>query len=282
MADVKTNAFMLSSATLMIAPAFEEDVFALTPAAHSVGMVRDVAVPVESSQIELRNGIAQVLVDSKRTNVTASINATVMEFSASNLLYASSLIGSGPVAVKRGELTTKAEGEDESLVLKSNPVPGDSGSAITAIGDIPSGSTILIQRPGSENDYVFPTKSSGAATNGTGSYTVPIAGNYAIPTGMEFPVGSLVWIVTPVAVGSVDADDLYGVKITGTLSNFSKPVTAVFPKVRMVQGFNLSYTESEYGGMPWNMQPLLLSLPEATGRLADIGTRAPGTVYVGA
>jgi hypothetical protein len=283
-ADVKTNAFMLSSATLMIAPAFTTDVFSLTPADHSVGLVRDIAIPVESSQIELKNGIAQVIVDSKRSNVTTSISATIYEFSAQNLLYASGLYGSGPVQVKRGVLKTSVTGGPSatSLVINSDPVPGDADSAITAIGNIPSGSTILIQRVGGEQDYVFPTKSTANATAATDDYTVTIAAPYNIPTGMSFPAGSRVWIVTPIAVGSVDADDLYGVKITGTLSNYDRPVTAVFPKVRMTKGFNLSFTETEYGGMPWEMQPLLLSLTEASGRLADVGTRAPGRVFVGA
>lgn len=284
MADVKTNAFMLSSATLMIAPAFTTDVFTLTPGLHSVGLVRDIAIPVESSQIELKNGIAQVVVDSKRTGVTTSISATIFEFSASNLLYASGLVGSGPVAVKRGTLKTSVTGGagPTTLVVNSDPVPGDAGSAITVIGDIPSGSTILLQRVNGEQDYVFPTKTTAAATNSGADYTLTLGTPYHIPTGMSFPAGTRVWIVTPIAIGSVDADDLYGVKVTGTLSNYDRPVTAVFPKVRMTKGFNLSFTETEYGGMPWEMQPLLLSLTEASGRLADIGARAPGKVYVGA
>jgi hypothetical protein len=98
---------------------------------------------------------------------------------------------------------------------------------------------------------------------------------------MSFPIGSRVWVVTPVAVASMDADQLFGVKIVGTLSNYDRPVTAVFPKVRMSKGFNLSFQESEYGSMPWEMSPLLLSAAEATNRLAEIGTRAPGKVYVG-
>lgn len=282
MADVKNNAFMLSSATLMLAPAFTTDVFSLTPTDHSVGMVRDIAIPVEASQIELRNGISQVIVDSKRTNVSVSLSATIYEFSAKNLLYAASLYGSGPVQVKRGTLKTSVTGGGgaTSLVINSDPIPGETDSAITAIGDIPSGATLLIARTGAESDYVFPTKTTAATTVSGSDYTATIASPYNIPTGMSFPAGSRVWVITPIEVGSIDATDLYGVKVTGTLSNFEKPVTVVFPKVRMTQGFNLSFTETEYGGMPWQMQPLLLTSTEASGRLADIGTRAPGKVYV--
>lgn len=283
MADIKSNAFMLSSATLMIAPSFTTDVFSLTPATHGVGMVRDIAIPVEGSQIELKNGIAQVIVDSKRTGVATSISATIFEYSAQNLLYASALYGGGPVQVKRGLLKNAVTGGAgaTTIVVNSDPIPGETASAITAIGDIPSGSTILIQRVGGQQDYVFPTKTTGATTVTTGDYTVTVASPYNIPTGMSFPAGSRVWIVTPIAIGSLDADDLYGIKITGTLSNFDRPVTAVFPKVRMIKGFNLSFTESDYGSMSWELQPLLLSGTEATSRLADVGTKAPGLVYIG-
>jgi hypothetical protein len=278
-ADVQKNAFMLSSATLMVAPAFTTDVFALTPALHSVGMAREIAVAVDSSLIELKNGIAQALVDSRRTNVSASLSATIYEMSAQNIMRSLALSGS-PVQVKRGVLASAANAAAVSLSVTSDPIPGDANSAITVLGDIPAGSTILIQRVGSETDYVFPTMSSGATT-GTGPFAIPIAAPYVIPAGMSFPAGSRVWIVSPQKIANMDSDDLFGVKITGTLSNYDRPVTAVFPKVRMVKGFNLSYSETDYGSMPWEMAPMIMSVSEATGRLTEIGTRAPGMVYVG-
>lgn len=280
MADVKKNAFMLSSATLMMAPAFVTDVYALTPDAHSVGMIREVAVPLESSLIELKNGVAQATVDSKRTNIQPTISGTVFEFTAQNVMR-SLAMGGLAAAMKRGELDTLAAGDAETLSMISSPVPGEATSAITALGDIPVGSTLLIQRPGGESDYVFPTKSTGAAT-GTGPFEVPIADDYAIPADMSFPVGSKVWVVPAVHVGDIAADDLFCVKITGTLSNYDRPVTVVFPKVKISKGFNLQFTETDYGGMPWEMMPLLMAASEATGRLADIGTKAFGDIYIGA
>lgn len=284
MATPISNAFMLSSATLMLAPAFTNDVFALQPTANGVGMVRDIAIPVEASQVELRNGIAQTIVDTTRTNVSVGISATIYEFTAKNLMYANSLLGSGPVQVRRGVLKTALTGGAGaiSVVVNSDPVPGDAASALTLAADIPSGSTILIQRVNGEQDYVFPTKSTGVTVLTTGDFAIPIAAPYNIPTGMSFAPGARVWIVSPISIGSIDADDLYCMKITGTLSNYDRPVTAVFPKVMITKGFNLSFSETEYGGMPWEMQPMLLTTTEATGRLADVGTRAPGLVYVGA
>ena len=280
MADVQKSAFSLSSATIMIGKAFTDDVFSLTPAVNSVGMVSEVAVGLDSQITELLNGVQQVTVDAKRTGVSGSITGNVYEMTAQNFLRATALNSTFTQPVKRGTLSAIAAAAAVSLSINSDPIPGEATSAITAIGDIPSGSTLLLQRVGGETDYVFPTKSTGAAS-GTGPYTVPIAAPQAIPTGMSFPIGTRVYVVNAVGVANMDADDLFCVKIAGTLSQFDRPVVYVAPKVRMVRGFQLSFNETSYGSMPWEMKPLMLSATEATGRLAEIGTRQTGLLYVG-
>ena len=281
MATPRSSSFMLSSATIMMAPAFTTSVFELQPSLHSLGMSRDVAVKVDSSLIELKNGIAQTTVDARRTGVSASISATLYEMTAANMQRALALASATAPVVKRGVLSSAAAAAAVSISVNSDPVPGDSNTAITAVGDIPSGSTILIQRINGEQDYVFPTTSTGVAT-GTGPYSIPIASTSAIPSGMSFAAGSHVWILSPISIASSTADDLFGVKITGTLSNYDRPVTVLFPKVRISKGFQLQYTETDYGSMPLEMTPFIMSSSEATGRLAEIGTTAPGILYVGA
>jgi hypothetical protein len=279
MADVQKSAFSLTSATIMMAPAFTTDVFSLIPATHSVGVAQEVTVGVDSSLIELLSGVAQVTIDAKRTGVATSISGNVFEMTAQNFLRSQGMNGTA-VQVKRGVLAAPAAAAAVSLSITSDPIPGEAASAITAIGDIPSGSTLLIQRRDG-TDYVFPTVSSGAAT-GAGPYAVPIAGSYAIPAGMSFVAGDRVWVVHPVPVGDMDADDLFCLKITGTLSNYDRPMTYIAPKVRVVKGFQLSYSETQYSSMPWEFKPLLMSAAEAAGRLAEVGTRKTGRLYVGA
>jgi hypothetical protein len=207
------------------------------------------------------------------------ISGTIREFTAQNVMRAMALNGNAIVS-KRGKLSAEAAAGAVSLSIVADTVPGDSSTAIAgSAGAIPAGATLVIQRPDGETDYVFPTRSSGASTFSGGTHTVAIAGDFDIPAGMSFPVGSKVWILNEIQVGG-DQNDLFAVKITGTLSNFDKPVVFVAPKVSVMRGFNLSFTETEYGGMPWEMRPLLLSASEATGRLAEIGTKAPGRVYI--
>jgi hypothetical protein len=280
MADVQKSAFSLSSATIMIGKAFVDDVFSLTPSVHSVGVAQEVSVGVDSSILELLSGVAQVTIDAKRTGVSTSISGNVYEMTAQNFLRSQG-INTTALQVKRGVLSAAAAASAVSLSITSDPIPGETASAITATTDIPSGSTLLIQRVGGEQDYIFPTISSGAAT-GAGPYAVPIAAPYAIPAGMSFAIGARVWIVSPVPVGDMDADDLFCLKITGILSNYDRPMTYIAPKVRVVKGFQLNYSETQYSSMPWEFKPLLMSGSEASLRLAEVGTRRTGRLYVGA
>lgn len=275
---VKKNAFMLSSATLMLSKFGDTPVFDLTPKDHSVGLAQEIAVNLDSSSIDLTAGVAQAIVDTTRTNVQAMISGSIREYTAENLLRAQGMAGAVTPA-RRGKLTVAAEAGAVSLSIASDPVPGDAASAITSgAGTIPAGATLLIQHP-DDTSLVFPTRASGASTEATGTHTVAIADAFAIPTGMSFPVGSTVWILTEMAIGDIGQDDYFSVKIVGTLANFNKPVAAVFPKVKIQRGFNLSFTETEYGAMPWEMRPLLLAASEISGRLGEIGTKAPGRLY---
>lgn len=273
----KQNAFMLSDAALMLCKFGDTPVFDLTPADHGVGLAKEIACVIDSSNIDLTAGIAQALVDSKKTNVQSSITGTVMEYSAENLLRAQGF-ASGAVQPLRGKLSAEAAGGATSLSIVDDPIPGDAASTLgTTAGAIAAGDTVLIQHP-TIPELVFPAIAKTASTFATGTHTVAIT-DTAIPTGMTFPADSKVWRLSSFSAGSVDQGDMFSVKIVGTLANFNRPVVYIAPKVQITKGFNLSFTTTEYGGMPWEMRALLLSASEATGRLAEVGTRAPARLY---
>jgi hypothetical protein len=275
---VKKNAFMLSSAVLMLDKFGNTPVFDLTPDDHSVGLSEQIAVVIDGSNLDLTAGISQVVVDSKRTNVQSSITGSVREYSAENFLRAQGL-ASAPIQPLRGKLSAAAAGGAVSLTIQSDPIPGEAASALpAAAAAIPAGATLLIQHPDTP-ELVFPTRSSAVSTYAAPDHTVAIADPYDIPAGMTFPIGSSVWVVTEMEAGSMDQGDLFSVKIVGTLANFNRPVVYIAPKVQITKGFNLSFSEKEYGAMPWEMRPLLLASSEATGRLAEVGTKAPGRLY---
>ena len=275
MAAVKNNAFLLGEATLMIAPFGSVPVFELTPDDHGVGMVKNVSLSQESDQVELRKGIQQHLVDSKKSNVRTSLSAEVYEFTPQNLFYSQS-INATAVPPKRGILKSAAAGATATIVVNSDPMPGVADSAITAAEDIPQGATILIQRPGAENDYTLPVRVTAATVEATGDFTVTAA----IPAGMSFPAGSRVWVVNEVPVASTAEQDFFSIKATAVMSNNERPLNLVFPKVKITRGFQISFDETGYGNLPFEFTPYFLTQSEVSGRLTEIGTAQMGTSYV--
>ena len=276
-ADTKTNAYLLGNATLMMTP-FGNDPFVLTPATDSIGMVKNIAMNVESDTIELRNGIQQILVDSQKSNVRTTLSAEVYEFSAKNLLLGLSF-NRAVTPPKRGKLKTAIAGgsAQTSIVINTNPLPGDPTSGISAVGDVPVGATILIQRANGEDDYVFPVRVTAATTVATSDYTVTVA----VPQGISFAAGDTVWVVNEVPLGDQGDQDFFSLKIAGTLSNYDKPVVMIIPKVKITRGFQINFSETDYGNMPFEFTPYYLNATEAAqGRMAEIGTKRTGYTYI--
>lgn len=274
MPAVKNNAFLIGEATLMIAPYGSASVFELTPDAHSVGMVRNVQLTQESDQVELRKGIQQHLVDSKKSNVRTSLTSEVYEYTPQNILYSLSMSQTA-TAPKRGKLKTAVNGAATTITVNSDPIPGLDSSAITAVGDIPNGATVLIQVQGSGNDYVLPVRVTAATTVVGSDYTVTVA----VPAGMSFAAGSRVWVVNEIPVASTAEQDFFSVKVSATMSNNERPLTLVLPKVKISKGFTLNFDEGNYGNMPFEFMPYFLAQSEISGRLAEVGTNQMGILY---
>lgn len=274
--DFKTSAFMLGDATIMLQP-FDtmKDPFAMTPVDNSIGMTEGVTATMEGDELELKHGVLQNLIDSKRTNVRASLNCEVFEYTAQNLFYGAGLARTA-TPVKRGKLKNAVTGAVTTIVIQSDPIPNEASSAISAAGDIPSGATILIQRSGDATDYVYPVRVTAATTVATGDYTVTCA----IPTGVSFAAGDRVWVVNEIPIADEGDQSFFSLKLAGRLANNDRPIALLFPKVKITKGFNLSFDAGNYGNMPFEFRPYKLSVSEAaTGRYAEIGTGRMGMAY---
>lgn len=260
MADVQKDKFVIGNATVMLAP-ITEDVFTLVPDTHSVGMVKSVSMEEQSDQIALRNGIRQLTVDTVKSNVNMLITFEGYEFDAKNLTYALGMTGA-TVQRLRGSLDTAVVATDTSLSLVSDPLPNDANSLIDANSDIPDGATLVIQRA-DEPDYVYVTKAT-AATTGVGPFVVTVD---AIPAGISFSIGDYVWVVNEIEAGSFDDDEFFCAKIVGYLSSNQEPITVIIPKLKITRGFNLSFSETDYSNLPFELSPIVMSKSEATGKL---------------
>lgn len=275
MADVKDNKFVIGNATVMLAP-FTEDVFALNPDDHSVGMVKAVSITQESDQIPLKNGITQNTVESMKSNVTMTTTFEGYEFSAQNLMHA---LGLQNTVVKRlrGQLGTAVAAAGTTLSIISYPVPGDVASVIDDVGDIPLGATLLLQKADAP-DNVYPVKTT-ALTTGTDPYTATIE---ALPTGVSFEIGDTVWVMNELETGSTEQDEYFCAKIVGRMSANDEPIVVVIPKLKVARGFNLSFSETDYSNMPFELTPMIMTQTEVAGnaKLAPF-TKMIGKTYIG-
>lgn len=260
MADVKDPKFVIGNATVMLGT-YSENAFGLTPDLHSVGMVKAVTMEQQADQITLRNGVQQITVDSQKSNVNLTTTFEGYEFSARNLMYALGLQGT-VVKRLRGSITAAVLAGATTMTVASDPVPGEPLSLIDAVGDIPVGATLLVQKA-TQPDNVIPLKVT-ATTTGTGPYVVTFGTSK--PTGITFEIGDKVWIVNEIDAGSTLQDQYFSAKIVGTLSANNEPIVVVMPKVRISRGFNLSFSETDYSNLPFELTPFILSSSEVTAR----------------
>ena len=199
------------------------------------------------------------------------------EFSAQNLYRALGYANNAVIQRRRGRLTANVASGATTISVESFPLPGDANSGISAIGNVPNGSTILIQKA-DQPDFVFPVRTT-AAASGSGPYSLTVS----IPTGVSFSTGDIVWVVNELDVGStVSQGDFFCMKIAGTLSAYNVPLVIVFPKVKITKGFNLNFSETDYSNLPFEISPYFLAASEVTGRLAEIGTNINARAYIGA
>lgn len=261
MADVKNPKFVIGNATVMIAP-YAEDVFALNPDDHSVGMVKSVTMEQQADQIMLKNGIQQLTVDTQKSNVNMTTTFEGYEFSAQNLTYALGIAGA-TVKRLRGSLFAEALSGATTLTVASNPIAGDTESSIDAIGDIPTGATLLLQNP-DQPDEVYPVRVTAESVDAAPNYTVTVD---AIP--VDAAAGWTVWVVNEVAAGSFEQDDYFCAKIVGKLSANDEPIVLVIPKLKITRGFNLTFSETDYSNLPFELSPIVMTKSEETSRLVD-------------
>lgn len=77
----------------------------------------------------------------------------------------------------------------------------------------------------------------------------------AIPEGFAFGAGDRVHKANLIPVGSAESQPTLAAKIVGILPEDHKPVTIIIPKLRITNGFNLSFQTDQYGNMPYEFTP---------------------------
>jgi hypothetical protein len=233
--EAKTNAFMLGTATVMLGD--RVDLFDLTPANHSIGLVKNFNLTVDQSYTDLGQGLTNQTVFSVKTGSKIMATMEAYEYTGKNLTYALGMEGfNADVAITA------------SSSIIDTPSPTATGFTMTAAlvdalnpaGDLVVGDYIKIQT--GNNDQVLVRKVA-TITGAALTFVDPLP---AIPA-----EGATVSKMNVIPLGSSTAceDTFVAAKIVGTLADCSE-VVLLLPKVKVTKGFNMAFNSNDFQNLP--------------------------------
>lgn len=225
----KTNAFMLGTATVMLGAM--SDLYDLNPSDNSIGLVKNFTLSSEPSFTELTQGVQNTVVDSTITGNPVRAQMEAYEYTAKNFAYALGLEGAPAMTNAGNTAQTTTSGAVTATSPAAVIVP------VVSATDITPGKFLMIQID-NEDHFIIRKVVSVASLNVTVDKGLP-----AIPSGAK------VRVVADLGIGSKNDQPYYAAQVNGKLSN-GDPITILLPKVRIVRGFNLAFTTSDYGNMP--------------------------------
>lgn len=243
--EAKSSDFLLSTATVMIGPSSK--VMELTPALHSVGLVKNVQASSEPQYTELTQGVEALVVASVQTGSQSKISAEVYEYTARNLAYACGVDATG----------TNFDPSTDSMTL-ATALTGASASATIALGTgggakFSPGDWGVIQDT-SVGDRLHVFRVGSISTD-----TLTLAAGYSVPVGQAYtPQTTTIYKVRALDVGPKTAQPTFGCKMVGILPNSGEPVTLIFPKVKVTKGLSLAFQTDNWQNLPFEMTPYAL------------------------
>ena len=240
--EAQSSKFLLSDATIMVGP--RADVFDLVPASHSLGLVKSVRAEVTHGFTELTQGLVNSVVYSVNTSIEPMIAGEIYEYTARNLAYGAQLNGDDGFTELETVLTLASEHDDADTAIALGT---GLGSNVTA------GDFLVLQKD--SGDTIAVIKAGTVTTD-----SVAIASGYGLPTGVVWPVATtkVYRVRKPIKVGQQTDDSLYGVKIVGLLPEGKRPVTMIFPKVRIMKGLSVAFDTQNFSNMPFEFKPYSL------------------------
>ena len=76
-----------------------------------------------------------------------------------------------------------------------------------------------------------------------------------LPATMNFKMGDRAKKVNLVPVGSNEAQPMLGAKVVGILPEDNEPITLIFPKMRITEGFSIGFQTDQFSNMPFSFTP---------------------------
>lgn len=223
--EARSEAFMLGTATVMLG--LPADLLNMTPATHSIGLVKNFVLNADASFTELTQGVKNQVVFSVKTGNKIMAQMEAYEYTAKNLSYALGLEGStaGDTITTSTSVVTDNANTTTSFKLVS--------SASLSVGD-------YISLQVGTQDNVLVRKISAIASP---VITVDIA----LPTVPA--AGTTVTKQNVVPLGSNDDGQILAACIVGTIADGTE-VTVWLPKIKVTKGFSLAFQTDNFQNMP--------------------------------
>lgn len=272
--EAKTSAFMLGTATVMLGP--QADVFNLTPDEHSIGLVKNFAVTAEPNYLDLTQGVRNTIVYSVLTAFPVRATMEVYEYTSKNIAYGLSLEGFNYTSKAASVPLGNSLAGGASATSVDVPVASDISAQFKA------GDWITIQEQAGGRDLVHIAKltSDGSYTAGGSGGTLKLTfTNHPIPADVSFSALARVRAQNMIGIGEKKEQPFFGAKVVGLLPEGNEPITLIYPKVRILRGFNLSFSTENYGNMPFEFTPFELTSQDphyATFRDLGVGMLLTG------
>lgn len=225
--EALTTQFMLSSATLMLGP--QASMFDLQANTHGLGLVKNVKVSSKPAFKDLTQGIQNKVVFSVRTESTTSVSAEVYEYTGRNLKYILGLDGG-----------VNAPAVDTVTTIGSATTSGASTMSVVSAAGIAANAWLMISDP------VFPDRFYVREVLSVASNVLTLKS--ALPS-VVLPIGTVVTLLSPIDIGSNELQPFLSAKIIGTTAD-GKPAGFLFPKVRVVNGFDFGFMTDDFSNLP--------------------------------
>ena len=219
-----TNKFSIGTAELRIGPLTEANKLL---SSHSVGLIDSASLNVEQEAAELEGGFPRKLVDTAIIRQSASITATLREYSRRNIM---TMLGEGVVASS----TDYAVVLDAQSTIASGDIILPTGEGVNfSIGDIVTG--YAAGKPEEVSVCRVASIATDTLTLDTGT-----------PLLFDLEIGDTVFLSHPAPVGAITQTNYFAVALVQKENSSGRPVVWNFWKGALASGLSMDTNAEDF------------------------------------
>ena len=232
---------------------------------HSIGLLQNATVKYAQETTDLEAGLPKATVATVITKQTTSVSATAYEFTAKNLrvmLSDKSALDAAAVLLAPTVSTTPIT--VSALANKGATTLTVANAVITGVK---VGDMFVVYPAGSPQDLSVLTLSSTPTAGEITSKTLTFTGT---PTLFELPLGSIIYQVESVGLGSSAQTQYFSMDIVGKDQLTGKPYGFQLWKVAVVSGLEFSFSSDNFATLGLEFKVMKPTVDDLNGDLAYV------------